>query len=326
MARPVLRALRESPCVLLVDEIDRATAIRGVPAGGPGHAPDHHPGARTIRAERAADRGLTSNRTRELHDALKRRCLYHWIDHPGLDRDWRSCAAGRPSQRGARRPGRAPGAGAAPRRRAAQAARVSETLEWARALHVLGLVSSTPRPPAPPWGRGQAPRRRRARPARPAAGSCPRVGAAGRDQPDRRGPADRRDRPRPADRPRRAPPGRPARPGPRGWPPTRCSSASPGPWGAPARRLARPHGRIPRRDGGPRARRRPGGLLGGAGDAVLLPRRPRTLRRRGSPGGSTPARRTGARPGPPAYREVPQAGLDRPPAASAGRAPMTRPR
>ena len=30
---------------------------------------------------------LTSNRTRELHDALKRRCLYHWIDHPGLDRE-----------------------------------------------------------------------------------------------------------------------------------------------------------------------------------------------------------------------------------------------
>ena len=30
---------------------------------------------------------LTSNRTRELHDALKRRCLYHWIDHPGLERE-----------------------------------------------------------------------------------------------------------------------------------------------------------------------------------------------------------------------------------------------
>jgi hypothetical protein len=30
---------------------------------------------------------LTSNRTREVHDALKRRCLYHWIDHPGLDRE-----------------------------------------------------------------------------------------------------------------------------------------------------------------------------------------------------------------------------------------------
>ena len=30
---------------------------------------------------------VTSNRTRELHDALKRRCLYHWIDHPALDRE-----------------------------------------------------------------------------------------------------------------------------------------------------------------------------------------------------------------------------------------------
>ena len=30
---------------------------------------------------------LTSNRTREVHDALKRRCLYHWVEHPGLDRE-----------------------------------------------------------------------------------------------------------------------------------------------------------------------------------------------------------------------------------------------
>ncbi len=39
---------------------------------------------------------VTSNRTRELHDALKRRCLYHWIDHPRWIARWRSCAPGRP--------------------------------------------------------------------------------------------------------------------------------------------------------------------------------------------------------------------------------------
>lgn len=40
-----------------------------------------------IRAETPPIVILTSNRTREVHDALKRRCLYHWIDHPGLERE-----------------------------------------------------------------------------------------------------------------------------------------------------------------------------------------------------------------------------------------------
>ena len=88
LARPVLRALRESPAVLLVDEIDRAddefeafllevlsTYQVSIPELG------------TVRAASPPVVVLTSNRTRELHDALKRRCLYHWIDHPGLERE-----------------------------------------------------------------------------------------------------------------------------------------------------------------------------------------------------------------------------------------------
>ncbi len=88
LARPVLRALRESPVVLLVDEIDRAddefeafllevlsTYQVTVPELG------------TITAATPPLVVLTSNRTREIHDALKRRCLFHWIDHPGLDRE-----------------------------------------------------------------------------------------------------------------------------------------------------------------------------------------------------------------------------------------------
>ena len=88
LARPVLRALRESPVVLLVDEIDRAddefeafllevlsTWQVTIPELG------------TVTAATPPIVVLTSNRTRELHDALKRRCLYHWIDHPGLDRE-----------------------------------------------------------------------------------------------------------------------------------------------------------------------------------------------------------------------------------------------
>ena len=88
LARPVLRALRESPAVLLVDEIDRAddefeafllevlsTYQVTIPELG------------TVRAATPPIVVLTSNRTRELHDALKRRCLYHWIEHPGLERE-----------------------------------------------------------------------------------------------------------------------------------------------------------------------------------------------------------------------------------------------
>jgi len=88
LARPVLRALRESPAVLLVDEIDRAddefeafllevlsTYQVTIPELG------------TVTATTPPIVVLTSNRTREIHDALKRRCLYHWIEHPGLGRE-----------------------------------------------------------------------------------------------------------------------------------------------------------------------------------------------------------------------------------------------
>jgi MoxR-like ATPase len=88
LARPVLKALQTSPCVLLVDEIDRAddefeafllevlsTWQVTIPEVG------------TISAATPPIVVLTSNRTRELHDALKRRCLYHWIDHPGFARE-----------------------------------------------------------------------------------------------------------------------------------------------------------------------------------------------------------------------------------------------
>ncbi|WP_371053457.1 AAA family ATPase [Rhodococcus gordoniae] len=88
LVRPLLRALTESPCVLLVDEIDRAddefeafllqlldeNAVT-IPELG------------EVRAEIPPLVVLTSNRTREVHDALKRRCLYHWVEHPDLERE-----------------------------------------------------------------------------------------------------------------------------------------------------------------------------------------------------------------------------------------------
>jgi len=88
VARPLLQALETSPSVLLVDEVDRADDefeafllellsdfTVTVPELG------------TLHAAVPPVVVLTSNRTREVHDALKRRCLYHWVDHPDFERE-----------------------------------------------------------------------------------------------------------------------------------------------------------------------------------------------------------------------------------------------
>jgi MoxR-like ATPase len=87
--RPLLRAVRAGAgAVLLVDELDRADEefeafLLEVLADSAVTIPE----IGTITAEQPPVVVLTSNRTRELHDALKRRCLYHWIDYPALDRE-----------------------------------------------------------------------------------------------------------------------------------------------------------------------------------------------------------------------------------------------
>ncbi|WP_206518080.1 MoxR family ATPase [Rhodococcus sp. X156] len=88
IARPLLQALRQAPCVLLVDEIDRAddefeAFLLEVLAENKVSIPE----LGEIRAEVPPLVVLTSNRTREVHDALKRRCLYHWLEHPDLERE-----------------------------------------------------------------------------------------------------------------------------------------------------------------------------------------------------------------------------------------------
>jgi MoxR-like ATPase len=139
LARPVLRALRESPAVLLVDEIDRAddefeafllevlsTYQVSIPELG------------TVVAATPPVVVLTSNRTREVHDALKRRCLYHWIDHPGLEREVEIVRTRAPEVSGtlARQV-----VTLVQRLRDAdlvKAPGVAETLDWARALDRIG--------------------------------------------------------------------------------------------------------------------------------------------------------------------------------------------
>nr|WP_170206388.1 MoxR family ATPase [Halopolyspora algeriensis] len=88
LTRPLLRALQESPCVLLVDEIDRAddefeAFLLEMLSEYSVSIPEY--GA--VVAQEPPLVLLTSNRTREVHDALKRRCLYHWLEHPDLQRE-----------------------------------------------------------------------------------------------------------------------------------------------------------------------------------------------------------------------------------------------
>ncbi len=88
LARPLLQALERSPTVLLVDEIDRAddefeAFLLEVLSDGAITVPE----LGRIVAEQPPLTVLTSNRTREVHDALKRRCLYHWVEHPGFERE-----------------------------------------------------------------------------------------------------------------------------------------------------------------------------------------------------------------------------------------------
>jgi MoxR-like ATPase len=90
-ARPLLRALQHPgprPAVLLVDEIDRADDdFEAFLLELLGEAAVTIPELGTIRATHPPVIVLTSNRTRDLHDAVKRRCLYHWIDYPTAERE-----------------------------------------------------------------------------------------------------------------------------------------------------------------------------------------------------------------------------------------------
>ena len=88
--RALLRAIeqRETPAVLLIDEIDRAddefeAYLLEILSDFQVTVPE----LGTFKAATPPIVILTSNRTRDVHDALKRRCLYHWVDHPSFDRE-----------------------------------------------------------------------------------------------------------------------------------------------------------------------------------------------------------------------------------------------
>jgi MoxR-like ATPase len=144
LKRPLLQAIdaaHERAPVLLIDEVDRAD--QELEAFLLELLSDFQvtvPELGTIRAEHVPVVILTSNRTREIHDALKRRCLYHWIDFPTFEKEFRILSVKVPE---------------APERLARQICTftqglrevdlfkppgMAETLDWTRALLALGTV------------------------------------------------------------------------------------------------------------------------------------------------------------------------------------------
>jgi MoxR-like ATPase len=140
--RPLLRALDNRdgpPPVLLIDEIDRAddefeAFLLEILSDFAVTVPE----LGTFAAEVPPVVVLTSNRTRDLHDALKRRCLYHWVDHPDIDREVAIVRLRVPeaSQQLARQVAAA--VGALRELDLYKPPGVAETIDWARALAELG--------------------------------------------------------------------------------------------------------------------------------------------------------------------------------------------
>jgi MoxR-like ATPase len=146
--RPLLQALEAeggAAPVLLIDEIDRADEefeayLLEILSDFQVTVPE----IGTIRAERAPRVVLTSNRTREVHDALKRRCLYHWIDYPTAQKEYEIVLAKVPQapERLAREV-----VAFVHRLREADLTKVpgiAETLDWAAALLSLGARELAP--------------------------------------------------------------------------------------------------------------------------------------------------------------------------------------
>jgi len=146
--RPLLQAMRgqvEGPPVLLIDELDRTDEpFEAFLLEALSDFQVTIPELGTIKAPHPPIVILTSNRTREVHDALKRRCLYHWVDYPDFDREIEILNA------------RAPEASAALSREVVgfvQALRtedlfkkpgVAETIDWAKCLLALDAITLSP--------------------------------------------------------------------------------------------------------------------------------------------------------------------------------------
>ncbi len=146
--RPLLAAMRPQAGgapVLLIDELDRTDEpFEAFLLEALSEFQVTIPELGTIRAPEPPIVILTSNRTREVHDALKRRCLYHWVDYPGFDREMEIVRA------------RAPEAAETLSREVVAFVQklrtedlfkkpgVAETIDWAKCLLALDVISLSP--------------------------------------------------------------------------------------------------------------------------------------------------------------------------------------
>jgi MoxR-like ATPase len=143
LQRPLLAAIAsDSPCVLLIDEIDRADeAFEAFLLEALSDYQITIPEIGTIRARHRPVVVLTSNATRELSDALRRRCLYHYLDYPGAEREIAIVKSTLPEAE-SRLVEEAVGFVQRLRKEDLQKTPgIAETLDWVRALHQLKLKS-----------------------------------------------------------------------------------------------------------------------------------------------------------------------------------------
>jgi len=139
VARPLLQALEDSPSVLLIDEIDRADdEFEAFLLEMLSDFTISIPEIGTIRADIPPLVVLTSNRTREVHDALKRRCLYHWVEHPEFEREVAVVRARVPEASDALARDVAKAVGALRREDLLKPPGVAESIDWTQALLALG--------------------------------------------------------------------------------------------------------------------------------------------------------------------------------------------
>jgi MoxR-like ATPase len=141
--RPLLQAIQHPgpmPAVLLIDELDRADDdFEAFLFEMLGESSVTIPEIGTIRALHPPAVILTSNRTRDLHDALKRRCLYHWIDYPSPEREVEIVRRRVP---GTARRLATDAADAVRRLREGDVQKppgIAETIDWVAALELLGV-------------------------------------------------------------------------------------------------------------------------------------------------------------------------------------------
>jgi MoxR-like ATPase len=143
LERPLLRAIAsEAPCVLLIDEVDRADEafeafLLEVLADWQITVPE----LGTLSARHVPQVVLTSNATRELSDALRRRCLYHFIEYPTLARELAIVRATLPQVDAALAEQAVAFVQGLRREDLAKKPGIAETLDWLRALHSLELAT-----------------------------------------------------------------------------------------------------------------------------------------------------------------------------------------